>query len=82
MHSGRGSAASRTIKNGITARVRLILQNVWPPSARDAQIQDFIALTYLHYRSLFDDSFCEQLVTLCRSFHCRLSHREIFRFAR
>ena len=82
LRSCRGSGASRNIKSGITARVRLILHNVWPSHVRDAQIQDFVGLTFSQFPSLFDSSFREQLVTLCRSFHCRLSHQEIFRFAK
>jgi len=82
LRSCRGSGASRNIKSGITARFRLILHNVWPSHVRDAQIQDFVGLTFSQFPSLFDSSFREQLVTLCRSFHCRLSHQEIFRFAK
>jgi len=82
LRSCSGSGASRNIKSGITAPARLILQNVWPSSVRDAQIQDFVGLTFLQFPSLFDNSFREQLVTLRRSFHCRLSHQQIFRFAR
>ena len=82
LRSCRGSGASRNIKSGITARVRLILHNVWPSHVRDAQIQDFVGLAFSQFPSLFNSSFREQLVTLCRSFHCRLSHHEIFRFAK
>ena len=82
LRSCRGSGASRNIKSGITARVRLILHNVWPSHVRDAQIQDFVGLAFSQFPSLFNSSFREQLVTLCRSFHCRLSHQEIFRFAK
>ena len=41
-----GSGTARNIKSGFTARIRLILHSVWSPSARDAQIQDLVGLTY------------------------------------
>ena len=82
LRSCRGSGTFRGINSGITARLPLILQNGWPHSVRDAQIQDFLGLMSRPFPFLQKPSFRDQLVILCRSFHCHMSHQGIFRFAR
>ena len=81
MRSVNSSGPSRALKAGILARLRLILNNVWPVTARYAQIQDFIGLMASKCPILFQSAnFKCEIVHLCRKYRCSLTQDQILAF--
>lgn len=80
LRSTRSSGTSRILKSGLLARLRLILNNVYPEAVRRAQVQDFLAWFHLISPTLFTPTFKNQVAMLCRQCRCFMSHTQMFRY--
>ena len=81
LRSVRSSGTSRILKSGLLARLRLILNNVYPEAVRQAQVQDFLALFHMMSPTLFTPMFKNEIAMLCRQCRCFMSHTQMFRYA-